>query len=751
MQLLVRTSGARGKKPGQVQGKSVKKSWGSRRASSASALVALVIGASPSLAQPDQDSADQAGTTLVDSTSTSPNENLATTLQPRIENGRQIYQAPLFARFNPRTALDMVRQVPGFTIDTGDDDERGLGQADENVLINGARIAGKNVDAFTVLGRISADNVVRLEIVDGATLSISGLSGQVLNLVTRTEVSGGVSGNFRWAPRWRRSGNNWLEGEASISKRFGKTDVTLSIENDSFRNGAQGLEDIIDATGALLFQRDEIARFEADRPVLSATIARTSAAGSIFNASLTGGLNYFDESVTSLRTEAGQADITELFTGREREWNAELTADYEFDFSGGRLKLIGLQRLEHSPFRNFFGQTFTDGITPDSGRQFNRTIDEGESVLRSEYSWKTAGGTDWGINLEGAYNFLESEATLDRNPVPDANTKVTEYRGELIGSFGRALGEGVTMQATLGGEYSQISQSGPRGETRSFVRPKGSLSLAWRPDPGLDISLSLERSVGQLDFGDFVASVDVANNADSAGNPGLVPPQTWRAELEANQNLGRWGALTVNIYGEKISDIVDSIPISPTTEAQGNLDSATRYGVELTSSILFDSIGWRGAKLDMEGEVRRSALDDPLTGISRRINDDRIFFWEVDFRHDVPNSDWAWGFGAEDFRSSDFLRLDQFTSFETKAPFAWIFVEHKDVLGLTVNARINNILDRGERFTRTAFGRFDTPSGAYAGPDTGFVRGRRNGPLGFVEDRVRTFGLVYRLTVSGSF
>ncbi|MEO0441277.1 MAG: hypothetical protein AAF067_10405, partial [Pseudomonadota bacterium] len=29
--------------------------------------------------------------------------------------------------------------------------------------------------------------------------------------------------------------------------------------------------------------------------------------------------------------------------------------------------------------------------------------------------------------------------------------------------------------------------------------------------------------------------------------------------------------------------------------------------------------------------------------------------------------------------------------------------------------------------------------------------GRRDGPLGFIEDRVRTFGLVYRLTVSGSF
>lgn len=679
------------------------------------------------------------------------NGALATTLQPTSENGRQVYDAAQFARFNPRTALDMVRQVPGFTIDTGDEDERGLGQADENVLINGARIAGKNTDAFTALSRISASVVERIEILDGATLSISGLSGQVLNLVASSDSAGGISGNFKWEPRWRRSGNNWLEGEASISGRLGKTDITLAIENGSFRNGSEGAEQITDGSGILLFERDEIARNQADRPVLSATFARTSESGSIFNANLTGGLNHFSQQVSTLRTQVGEADIIELFTGREREWNVELSADYEFDLGRGRLKLIGLQRFEHSPFSDFFGQTFTDGITPANGNRFDRTVDEGESVLRAEYNWKTSGGTDWGINLEGAYNFLDSEAALNSVQLPDSDSKVTEYRGELIGSYGRALSSNLTLQATLGGEYSQISQSGTRGETRSFIRPKGSVSFAWRPEDDLDLSLKLERTVGQLNFSDFVASIDVVNNANNAGNPGLVPPQTWRAELETTQKLGAWGSMTVNIYGEKISDIVDSIPISPTTEARGNLSSATRYGVELTSSILFDPIGWRGAKLDIEGEVRRSSLTDPLTGVSRRINDDKIFTYEVSLRHDIPGSDLAWGMGAEGFRFSDFLRLDQINSFVPRAPFAWIFVEHKDVMGLTVNATLNNVFNQGERFTRTGFGRFDTPTGTYGNASDRFIRGRRNGAVGFVEDRIRKFGLVYRLTVSGSF
>ena len=678
-------------------------------------------------------------------------------LQPRTETGRQIYDAGQFSRFNPRTALDMVRQVPGFTIDTGDGDERGLGQADENVLINGTRISGKNVDAFTFLGRISASNVVRIEIVDGATLSISGLSGQVLNLVTDASETGSISGNFKWDPRWRRSGNNWFAGEASISGKLGKGDFTLAVENDAVRNGVEGPEQVTDRFGNLLFERDEVARYLQDRPKLSGSYSRTGDDGSLFNANAACQIFRKRETVATDRTQLGQPDIFELYSSREDEWNAEFSTDYEFGLGGGRLKLIGLQRFEHSPVSDFFGQTFSDGITPANGSRFDTVTDEGESILRAEYGWKTAGGTDWGISVEGAYNFLDNEgalAVLDTQGIfqpialTNANSKVTEYRGEVIGSYGRPLTETLTLQATLGGEYSKISQSGAAGQSRSFIRPKGSASLAWKPQPGLDLSLKVERSVGQLNFFDFVESVDVSQNNGNAGNPALVPPQSWRAELEATQKLGPWGSLTVNIYGEKFSDIVDSIPITATTEARGNLDSATSYGVGVVSSILFDPIGWRGAKLDFEGEVRKSSLRDPLTGIFRRISDDKIFTYEATLRHDIPGSDWAWGAGIEDFRYSDFLRLDQTTRYRTGAPYTWAFVEHKDVFGLTVKAELGNLLGRSENFTRTAYG---TILGQPGDLDPPFIRGRRNGPLGFVEDRSREFGLIYRLTISGSF
>src|SRR3546814_18316943 len=92
----------------------------------------------------------------------------------------------------------MLRQVPGFTIEEQDQERRGLGQATANVLINGQRFSGKSNDVVTELGRLSAANVTRIDIVDGATLDVPGLSGTVANIIT---ASTAVSGSFAWRPQ----------------------------------------------------------------------------------------------------------------------------------------------------------------------------------------------------------------------------------------------------------------------------------------------------------------------------------------------------------------------------------------------------------------------------------------------------------------------------------------------------------------------------------------------------------------------
>ena len=118
---------------------------------------------------------------------------------------RRTYYPEDFSQFVPRSALDLVKQVPGFSVDQGGGD-RGFGQADINVLINGRRVSGKSNGPTEALERLSVDSVIRLEVVDGASLDIGGISGQVVNVITATEKK--TTGLFRYTPRFRPTGAN---------------------------------------------------------------------------------------------------------------------------------------------------------------------------------------------------------------------------------------------------------------------------------------------------------------------------------------------------------------------------------------------------------------------------------------------------------------------------------------------------------------------------------------------------------------
>src|SRR5690606_2546084 len=190
-----------------------------------------------------------------------------------------------FTRFAPRTALDMLNQVPGFTI-AADDQGRGLGQANVNVLINGERLALKSETIFDRLGKISASRVVRIEIVDGASLKIPGLSGQVANIVTE---GGGMSGRFSWEPRFRPGyvDPRWLGGSISVGGTAGNLEYTLALNNSGGTGSTKGPTDITDAGGTLIEHRESHLRVMNNFPKVSGTLKWDGPGSSVanFNAS----------------------------------------------------------------------------------------------------------------------------------------------------------------------------------------------------------------------------------------------------------------------------------------------------------------------------------------------------------------------------------------------------------------------------------------------------------------------------------
>jgi len=662
------------------------------------------------------------------------------TVDEPIRARSNIYEPVYFERYAPRTALDMIARIPGFQINSSDD-RRGLGQGGANVLINGERLTGKS-DPFDQLGRITAGNVVKIEIVDGASLDIPGLSGQVANITTQTD---GISGTWEWRPQWRQNLEaNFANYEVALSGETGNLAYSLELRDSSFRSGARGPEILTNSLGIVFETREEDGRNNGDRPGASINLTYKPKADHIANVNAEFNLFNFNGREISRRTaitEAGQ-NREAIFTNSEDEWNTEISGDYQFPFLNGKLKVIGLYQFEHSPTVGQF-EIFEAGQSIDNSR-FLQSSDETESIIRTEYSWSASEGRDWQIGLEGAFNVLDIENQfVERDNNGDfigddpEQSEVSEDRAELTITHSRALSSKWDLQASLGGEYSKLTQVSAASSVvneREFFRPKGFLAATYKVDDSFSVRSRIEREVGQLNFFDFISTVNLTDNLDQAGNPDLVPQQSWAGELEFDKDFGQGNTFKARFYGSLISDIVDRIPVGINGDAVGNIDKASQYGVDFTATLKGEKWGIDGTELNLQLEFRDSSVDDPVQGFARRLNRDKITYYSVDFRHDIPNTDWAYGLFFDRFIEAEVFRLTTRQQFTFTKPFTIIFLEHKNIAGLKVRASLLNLLDSGERFERS------------------FFDARRDlGRLERIESRERKFKPFFRLNISGTF
>jgi hypothetical protein len=652
--------------------------------------------------------------------------------------GGQVYTPADFARFAPRNARDLLVQVPGFSI-RSEDQARGLGEASANVLINGERVTTKSEGIDTQLGRISIDRVVRVEIVDGATLGIPGLSGQVANVITKPSA---ISGRFEYRATYRPSfaRPSWLGGEVSVSGSNARTEWTLALSNSDGRGAGGGPGWIYDASGAVTQNRNILIHNEFDNPRIAGTLKWNGPGSLVANVNANYTRNYTDLSNDEDRDLVIGVDQFRDFNSINRGYGYELGGDLDIPLGPGRLKLIGLDRLTHTDGHSDSVLIFVDG-SPSTGSRFASVSDSGERIGRAEYSWAMLGG-DWQLDAEAAFNrfdqvahlfSLDPAAIFIETPFPGSTGGVTEDRYESVLTHSRTLGKGLTMQLGVGGEYSKLSQTGPGGLTREFTRPKGSLTLAWTPEPRLDLSFKLARTVGQLSFGDFLASVNLAQDTGNAGNVQLVPPQIWEADFEYKRSLDVWGTASFKLYGRWIDDFIDIIPVG-LSESRGNVDSATRYGISGTATINLDPVGWKGAKVNIGATAEKSNLRDPLTGVDRPFSGHRDFNGEISVRYDVPRSDWAMGGGFQWVHVKPNVRLFEVnTDFEGPI-YSFAFIENKNVFGLTVNLNAFNVTGGRIFFDRTVWNGL-----------------RDQSEILFVERRRMKVSTIFRLQVKGNF
>jgi hypothetical protein len=680
--------------------------------------------------------------------------------QPAAEEAVKIYDPAFFARYNPVTAFDMVRQVPGFVLDNGDV-LRGFGATAGNVLIDGRRPSSKNAISDE-LARISARDVARIEIIGAAAAGDVDVRGytELANVVLRPSAETQVSTTWR--------GDVQLQGE-HFSERLGGTrqwktaDMTIRL-NAQLSNAAQREEAFItesNALGAVTRTREEFNQQYLGEVLINATLNWTPTARDTVN--LTGRLTprAFQRNFASeARNPAGALTLFSVDDYTEKDiLHAELGGDWEHRFSPqNAVKLILVNRAVTWRPQELFEQ-FSPAGAPVFAQEINSELKTGEHVVRGVWTLKPSDAHTIEIGGEVAFNYRDQHRAVANSsmggpfaPVflPVATTRVEELRAETnVGDVWR-IDPKLTLELGFNFEASRITQTGDANQEREFTYPKPRFVATWLPTKDDQFRLAIERTVAQLDFGEFASTLVPIQNQITVGNPDLEPQQVWENSLQWKRPIGERGSISLTGYYHLIDDVQDLIPIWPAIAgcpppptsnpscvftAAGNIGEGERWGISLDTSVQLDAIGVSGGLLRLTVDTRDSKVTDPITGQERRINNDLTYRWNVDFRQDLPDLKLAWGGDYTDVGYSEAFRLNEEQLREAGAGDLDLFIETTAIKGITLRFAADNIGDQPSYLDRRFFSPNRLPGGVFSG----------------AEFREGTIGPIYSFSVSGAF
>ncbi|MDX1405492.1 MAG: TonB-dependent receptor [Woeseiaceae bacterium] len=617
---------------------------------------------------PDSASAADPPTTRQSGDAGSAERALAPGVFTSADGATVIYEADYFVAYTITTAADMVRWVPGGAAllpdnnrRGGDDQEkRGFGSGGDQILINGKRLSGKSNDISSAMERIQASAVSRIEVIRGTAAGLDVRSeGTLINVVLTEEGSGGAgtwqlhSGFYGDSPEY--------DGLVSYSDSAGSLNYLVSAEFGPYNRGREvdEFEQFFTPNDNILFEERA-----ANQPELNEEIILNSSGswsfdnGDILNLNARLADIEEEERETTLVTVIGNPDTTSLLNlSLEDRLEWELGGDLENRIGdSGTLKsrLIYTNKSTEESEAVSLSSTVPGNVPSQSLVLTDENATE--AIIRSSYSWPLTASQNLELGIEGAQNVLEKqvdffEALPDGSLVPvdvfNAISEIEEDRYEFFSTHFWQLQDDVVLESALNFEYSRIDQTGVDVQNeRSFTYWKPRLDLRWDVDDSAQVRGSIERTISQLDFGDFVASFDDEDDRVNAGNPDLEPEKAWEYKLTFERRLADdGGVLQAQLFYDDIEDHIDRVAATDVISAAGNIGDARKYGVELTGSLRLAALGLEGAVVDLSYTWTDAETTDPFTGEKRVMRFEPQNRYSVQFRHDL--AEWRINYNVE--------------------------------------------------------------------------------------------------------
>ncbi|MFN3230181.1 MAG: TonB-dependent receptor domain-containing protein [Asticcacaulis sp.] len=544
------------------------------------------------------------------------------------------FEAGFFSPYAPQTAMDMIQRLPGFAFkDSGD--SRGFNGNSGNVLVDGRRDANKSFNLGSRLRQIPARDVVAIELIRAGTPGVDMQGEAVLANVIRKSGSQTVGRSLVGADLLadqRSSGIVLFE----VTRRRGEETLEFSAELMGYMDGGsgKGRRRTLSPDGRVLREvavhgqsggEEFESRISLTRPAFEGTLTLT--------ASTDGGVwrSFYREAQTEIREKEVYRPV-------------ELSARWQKPLSDQQtLEVLLLQTYNRSKYT-------AEEQDNGSSSRYESTDTKGETIARATSRWAHSKTLSTELGAEAVYNFRTDDSHYSENglaiALPPAARRVSEIRGEVFSQVVWKAHPTLSFDGGIRVERSHIGQTGAAIPSKTFVYVKPAAQITWTPSALMSIRQSLKRDIGQLNFGDFSASLEATDKVIVAGNPNLEPEKSWTTELRSETKFPGNASVVLTARHEALSDVLDRIPVRAGTDvfdAPGNIGSGTRQSLMATLKLPLGGLGLKGMELSGNGTWRWSEVTDPVTGLKRRISREQATSYNLELRQDLPELKLNWG------------------------------------------------------------------------------------------------------------
>ncbi|MGD8340042.1 MAG: hypothetical protein PVH89_04635 [Gammaproteobacteria bacterium] len=617
--------------------------------------------------------------------------------------GIRVFEPYYYVEFDPQSALQMVWRTPGFNPQESDGG-RGLSGVRSNVLINGERPPPKGQSVRAQLGEMPVAAVVRIELIDAGARQDVDMQGypQVVNVVTVEDRPAYYEINTQLqrtgTGRIRQQNTRQTQVEATGSFTWKAHEIRMSADVRDRTNRPPARPDDIDpANPEQRFRSPN--RFEQNNEGIEL--------GAIFDLPGDSSLNFTSqfstgesESIPVVNEgDAGDlGDLSQTFRSSDNtDDDQEISAEYRRPIASRGEMMVAIVDAERT------GRNASSFTTDALIRNSISDSESGETATRLLFTTFPTEKLTVRTTLNNAYNYSEGQFQYFENgvnvPIPGSDSRVEEDRRSLDAAVDWNLSDRWTLSGDIGLESYQIdSRDVSSGEQTD---PKGSIKASFRPQPRTTLSFETDRSIGQLSFGQFLASTNLSSEINTAGAAELEPVRSWNHSVVYDRRFGDVGVMRFELSREERDNPIRTVALSDSLFVSQNTSSQTIDSIRASVEVPFTRFNREDLILGIEGGGSTSDTIDPVTGEQREVSGNPWRFWNVQFRRDPRAGDLAWNVYAGRQTQGDNYSVRSIN--ESTRSHEWGgSIEWEVIDGLKIRTELNG--PSSESWTQTFFG-----------------------------------------------